>query len=279
MAHQFKGLRGVALLEAVDQFLSQWFGSDEASTEISKLDYDIPEEVIYLYELADKWPQARIYGTQDNLIPKEELSIENGRLTIIAENQGVWTIEAMIGNTTRLFYNDGMETGEVEADIGQVLTTFLLREMIYGSPCWCSPDSAPKWTIFKKELKRLWDEGVFWFFGETTDPHHEFYVAENNLLVMEQEGGVSIVVNDPELLSLRLTLFCHWISEVWHIFDWHRSFPLPNQSLINELDFLTLNFLPDAYCPFCGTLNLVSSQKKQTDGKIILCTSCQKQIS
>ncbi len=125
----------------LEAFIERWHGhrkpwSGIAAEKIEQT--QLPKPLAWLYGFAGEWHGKHycdtLLGNQDCLIPIEELSIYNGKVVFIAENQGVW----QIGTDTAgedppvLARLDDGPWQLLDESLTRFLVTFVLHETVFG---------------------------------------------------------------------------------------------------------------------------------------------------
>src|SRR5262249_52671213 len=142
----------------------------------------VPPPLRSIYELAGNWPiphteQCRpprwvpgLFGTQDLLLPLDQLAANGSRFTFIHENQGVWSCETLVNEEDPPVFSDasavdGSDEGmrEVCPSLSHFLTTFCLHELTFGSQNLFCVDSEPNnpGELVKGDVKGLWIDGMY----------------------------------------------------------------------------------------------------------------------
>ena len=168
----------------------------------------VPPPLRSVYELTGNWPVPYaeqwqppqwvpgLFGTQDHLLPLDQLVVNGNRLTFIHENQGVWSCETLVdGHDPPVFSDasgiDGDYEGmrEVCPSLAHFLTTFCLRELAFGSRHLFCVDSEPKHPgeLVKAPLTDLWIDGMYAFKGAK----HSFYLCDRDLMIMDAGMGTT----------------------------------------------------------------------------------------
>jgi hypothetical protein len=152
-------------IRALLEFIATWVPDLSAKHGVapSSIPPFVPPPLRAIYELAGNWPvpyseQWRrpkwvpgLFGTQDRLLPLDQLVVKDGRFTFIHENQGNWSCETLINQDDPPVFSDassfddsidGMR--EVCPSLSHFLTTFCLHELAFGSQNLFSVDSEPK---------------------------------------------------------------------------------------------------------------------------------------
>jgi len=135
-----EGLRGdPGLLAEFERLVARW--SVAAPNEAPRAwpaVVDAPADLKAYYAIANYWPGARLYGSQDFLRPIDNLARDGGKLTFITENQanfrlalesvrGAWTLWSCT------FERDWLWTPMNGVRLPDLLVTFGLQEMMFGA--------------------------------------------------------------------------------------------------------------------------------------------------
>jgi hypothetical protein len=141
---EFQGNRNdpVKLLTILERFTNWWFGDSNgeygvAEERLSKV--SLPTPLRRLYGFAGEWPGGifeSIFSHQDHLVPFECLSVRDGKLIFVFENQGVWKCGTeQEGDDPPVWISiDGDAWNFLCDSLAQFLVTFCLHESIYGAP-------------------------------------------------------------------------------------------------------------------------------------------------
>jgi hypothetical protein len=133
-------LRGApGLLAEFERLVARWSVAPPSEQPFAwPATVDAPPELKAFYAIAETWPGARLYGSQDFLRPLDRLARDGGKRTIITENQGnfrvaleslqgAWTLWACtFGQTCPWVPMDG-------ASLADLLVTFGLQELMFGA--------------------------------------------------------------------------------------------------------------------------------------------------
>ncbi len=176
----------------------------------------VPPSLRTIYELAGNYPvpfsqQFRspswkygLFGSQDQLLPPDQLEIVGNRFRFIHENQGVWycdtipnEIDPPVFSDSRAYEFDDSEFREVCPTLSHFLTTYCLQELVFNSQHLFCVDSEVETVrdLVVGELSDVWVEGLY-VYGE---PTHSFYRC-NGLWVMDT-GGYWLAANDESQLN------------------------------------------------------------------------------
>lgn len=165
-----------------------WFGISAEKIALARL----PDPLAWLYGFAGEWPGhgywPGLLGNQDCLIEFENLTIQDGKLVFIAENQGVWNVGTESeGSDPPVWVRSGDEPWRrFDDSLTRFLVTFILHETVLG----CRHVEADR-----NVLKRLADSGMhiapLWighpypqFSGHRHSSPLTFHVANGRYLVM-----------------------------------------------------------------------------------------------
>jgi hypothetical protein len=82
------------LLQEFGRFVTNWArpGTQALQPLVWPTGLLVPRELRAFYEIAYKFPDARLSGTQDFLVPLEDLKYEDSKLAFVSENQGNFTV-------------------------------------------------------------------------------------------------------------------------------------------------------------------------------------------
>lgn len=183
----------------------------------------VPSPLRAIYELTGNWPvpygeqwrapewTSGLFGTQDRLLPLDQLEVRGDRFTFIHENQYVWTCETRILEEDPPVYSDaasfdgsGDGMREVCPSLAHFLTTFCLHELTFGSMNLYSTDANPAkpGDLVKAPIKELWTGGMYAYKGAK----FSFYLCEGRLLIMNTgmgtDGDYWIAFNQDEDVRL-----------------------------------------------------------------------------
>jgi len=177
----------------------------------------IPPPLRAIYELAGNYPvhyteQWRrpywtpgLFGTQDQLLPPDQLEINDGRFRFIHENQGVWWCETLIDhNDPPVYANiDDNRAHEVCSTLSNFLTTFCLQELVFGAKRLFAADSglAAIGDLTLEAPKEIWDNGVYVWSG-LTNLTYSYYLCGGRLMVMDSGDDYWLAYNDESAASL-----------------------------------------------------------------------------
>lgn len=167
----------------------------------------------YPVPFREQWRSPRwihgLFGTQDQLLPIDQLELNGNRFCFIHENQGVWCCETLANEVDPPVYSDSTayEHGDPERTMREVcsslshfLTTYCLQEIVFGSRhllCVDSPVGAPV-ELVRGQLANVWING--WYVYER--PTHSFYLCDGSLFLMETGGDYWLAYNDDDARSL-----------------------------------------------------------------------------
>jgi hypothetical protein len=195
-------------IPALLQFIAAWVPDLSAKHRIapSLIPAFVPPPLRAIYELAGNWrvpytEQWRpprwipgLFGTQDQLLPLDQLVVTGDRFTFIYENQGVWSCETIIKEDDPPVFSDassfdGSDEGmrEVCPSLSHFLTTFCLHELAFGSQNLFCVDSEPQnpGELVKGDLAPLWLDGMYAYKGAK----YSFFLCERDLMIMSTGMG------------------------------------------------------------------------------------------
>jgi hypothetical protein len=206
-------------------FISTWVPDLSAKHRIppSSIPFFVPPPLRAIYELAGNWPvpyaeQLRppklvpgLFGTQDCLLPVDQLVVEGNRFTFVHENQGVWSCETLINEADPPVFSDSSKIDDFDKTMREVcpcvshfLTTFCLRELAFGSQNLLCVDSEPKRPdeLVNCEVQPLWLDGRYAY----ERAKYSFFLCDRELIIMCTDSGTLgdfwIAYNDPEASKL-----------------------------------------------------------------------------
>ncbi len=175
----------------------------------------IPPPLKAIYEFAGNYPipnsqqwrppnwTCGLFGSQDQLLPIDQLQHKGDRFRFIHENQGVWYCETEANAADPPIYSDSTayDHGEPEGtmrvvcpSLSHFLTTFCLQEVFFGSQhlfCIDSEVAAPA-DLVTDEVTDVWVNGVYVY----NEPTHSFYLCGQGLFVMDTGGDFWLAYND-----------------------------------------------------------------------------------
>jgi len=135
---------------------------------------------------------AGLFGKQDQLLPLDQLVVKRDRFAFIHENQGVWACETVIDQDDPPvfcdygFYDNESANGayEVCPSLSLFLTTFCLRELVFGSQNLFCVESEPKSPseLVANDVAPLWIAGKYVYDDE--EALYSFYLCGRDLLIM-----------------------------------------------------------------------------------------------
>jgi hypothetical protein len=188
-----------ALLELITAWVPDL--SPKHRTAASSIPAFIPPPLRSIYELAGNWPIpyteqwrpprfiAGLFGTQDYLLPLDQLLVKGDRFRFIHENQGVWSCETLINEDDPPVFSDAVAIDysdegmrEVCPSLSHFLITFCLQELAFGSQNLFCVDSEPKnpGELVKVDLKPLWLDGMYAYKGAK----YSFWLCDRDLMIM-----------------------------------------------------------------------------------------------
>lgn len=185
------------------EFIQQWVPdlADRHRVSPTEIPSFVPPPLRAIYELAGNWPvpyqqQSQspswiggLFGTQDHLLPLDQLNIEEGRFEFLVENQGVWICETNTHAEDPPVYSNSSSLDGNYDDISIVcdslshfLTTFCLHELLFGSPYLFTAESAPNKVgqLVKEALTPLWLDGQYVY----PDAKYSFHLCRGEVLIM-----------------------------------------------------------------------------------------------
>jgi hypothetical protein len=195
-------------IPALLEFIATWVTDLSAKHRVatSLIPPFVPPPLRAIYELAgnhpvpytEQWRAPKwipgLFGTQDRLLPLDQLVVKDGRFTFVHENQGVWWCETLINqDDPPVFSNasslDGSDEGmrEVCPSLSHFLTTFCLHELSFGSKHLFCVDSEPQDAreLVTGNLEPLWLDGTYAYKGAK----YSFLLCERDLLIMSTGMG------------------------------------------------------------------------------------------
>ena len=186
----------VYLQSRLEAFIDRWHGYRKPWFGIAaeKIEHtQLPQPLAWLYGYAGEW-QGRYYwdsllGNQDLLLPIEELSIRDGKLVFVNENQGVWNVGTdSAGEDPRVWARiDGGPWQLLDDSLTRFLVTFVLHETVFGCQHLGSAENAiDKLTGAGMHVSALWLNHPYPAFldGNPGRPV-TFHVANGTHLVMD----------------------------------------------------------------------------------------------
>lgn len=178
-----------AFIEEWHEHRRPWYGIDAEKLRQVRL----PQPLKWLYGFAGEWPGKGwwdiLLGNQDLLLSFERLSIRDGKLVFVVENQGVWEVGTeQEGEDPPVWVS--VERGpwlKLDESLTSFLVTFTLHETVYG---------CRHYGFGKDILNTLDDAGLhiapLWLDKPYPHPSHSapiwslsFYVANGTFLVMD----------------------------------------------------------------------------------------------
>lgn len=181
-------------------FIAGWVPelSTKHRVEPSLIPSFVPPPLRAIYELTGNYPVpydepwrpgmriSRLFATEDWLLPFHQLVVRGDRFTFIEENQNVWSCETLINKDDPPVFSSscddsGTEIREVCPSLSHFLTTFCLRELVFGSQnlLWLESGPANPGELVKGDLVPLWLDGKYSY--EAKD---SFFLCGRNLMVM-----------------------------------------------------------------------------------------------
>ncbi len=190
-------------IPALLDFIARWVPdlSPEHRVAPSSIQPFVPPPLRAIYEIAGNYPVPYsqqwlppewipgLFGTQDHLLPLDQLVVTGRRFTFIHENQGVWTCETITHEDEPPVFSDaysfdGRDEGmrEVCPSLSHFLTTFCLRELVFGSQnlFWVDSEPAHASELVSGDLKPLWLDGMYVYRGAS----HSFFHCGGDMLLM-----------------------------------------------------------------------------------------------
>lgn len=184
------------LQSRLEAFINRWHGHRKpwfgvAAEKIAQT--QLPKPLAWLYGFAGEWHGQHYWdtllGNQDCLVPFEELSISDGKLVFINENQGVW----QVGTDT-----DGDDPAvSVRVDDGpwqllddsltRFLVTFVLHETTFGCQHLGSSENViEQLTARGMHISPLWLNRPYpRFFDDKVGRPVSFHVANGTHFIMD----------------------------------------------------------------------------------------------
>jgi hypothetical protein len=214
-------------IPALLEFIASWVPYLSAKHRVasSLIPRFVPPPLRAIYELAGNCPipyseQWRpptwipgLFGTQDQLLPLDQLVVKGERFAFIHENQGCWNCETLIDADDPPVFSDassfdgsydGMQ--EVCPSLSHFLTTFCLHELVFGSQCLFCVDTHPATPIelVTGDVEPLWLEGMYAYKGAK----YSFFLCERDLLMMStgMEPDYWLASNSEEASKLPETV-------------------------------------------------------------------------
>ena len=180
----------------LEAFITRWHGwrkswFDVAPEKIQQT--QLPQPLAWLYGFAGEW-HGRYYwdtllGNQDCLIKFEDLTIRDGKLIFVAENQGVWQVGTdAVGEDPPVWARaDGRPWQPLDASLTRFLVTFVMHETVFGCRNLGSgEDVIGQLAQAGMHVSPLWLDHPYpaFFDGKAARPL-TFYVANGKYLVMD----------------------------------------------------------------------------------------------
>ena len=190
-------------------FISSWVPDLSARHSIdgSLIPSFVPPPLRSIYELAgnypvpysQQWRKPRwvpgLFGTQDMLLPLDQLVLKKDRFAFIRENQSVWTCETLANEADPPVFSDasamdgssGEAMREVSPSLSHFLTTFCLHELAFGSQnLYCVDTEGNRPSEFVRgEIQDLWLDGMYAYKGVT----YSFFLCDNDVMIMHTPMG------------------------------------------------------------------------------------------
>lgn len=187
--------RGTAeLLHCFERFVTEFIGDQTPSEAcVTAPSIEVPPELLCFYECALRWPRARLLGTQDFLIPPDRLTVEDGLMVFLVENQQ--NFRFAIQRTGRewvllcdLCGIDQEGWRPVSSSLGELLVNYGLQELFFGAPA--IYELAEKdWSALDGSFEPLW-HGLY-IEAEPYEPYEFRY----------HSAGILVGRLDPNLIG------------------------------------------------------------------------------
>jgi hypothetical protein len=166
----------------------------------------IPPPLREIYKTTGNWPvpnaeqwrpptwHSGLFGTQDRLLPLDQLVVKGNRFTFIHENQGVWTCETFINEADPPVFSDASSFDDSEEGMREVcpylshfLSTFCLHELLFGSKNLFCVDSEPgnPRELVTRDIEPLWLDGMYAYSGAK----YSFFLCDRNVMIMHAPWG------------------------------------------------------------------------------------------
>jgi hypothetical protein len=196
-------------IPALLEFIATWVPALSPRHRIpaSSIPAFVPPPLRAIYEAAGNWPTPYLeqwrppkwvpglFGTQDQLLPLDQLVVNGRRFKFIHENQGVWSCETLIEEADPPVFSDasaidGSDEGmrEVCPALSHFLTTFCLHELAFGSRNLFCVDSEPEnpGELVNGDIKALWLDGMYAYKGAK----YSFFLCDRDLMIMRTGMGI-----------------------------------------------------------------------------------------
>jgi hypothetical protein len=196
-----------ARMEALGRFMDFWAGPrrpefGEPAEELGK--FSLPEPLRRLHEFAGRWPGRPFGDTDFFLVPfacndrlrrvqHTEVGAD-GKIMFLAENQGVWNCHTLttgddppVWKTTFQQRKNGKWISRdklICRSLSSFLTTFVLRELVFGSHVWlCDQDTEERFAAEKGTARAIWVDGEY-----ANGIQNTFYVWDQVLVLKERDN-------------------------------------------------------------------------------------------
>jgi hypothetical protein len=183
------------LLASLEEFVTWWHGTRLPWYGIAegKLDQaQLPIPLRRMYAFAGEWPGGKlqnVFSHQDVLSPFEWLSIRDGKLVFVWENQGVWERGTDVeGPDPPVWVRVDEGPWEPLCDsLAQFLVTFCLHEAVYGCEYLATGDDIIGLMRARgKHVSPLWLNGPYVdMVGDNRFAALSFYVVDGRMLAIE----------------------------------------------------------------------------------------------
>ena len=210
-------------LEDLKAFMVDWYGGYDDSYGVPEKEIPefLPKALKELYAFAGRWKDGspghmenspEIFQHQDALFCVEHLSVKEGRVTFVMENQGNWTCQVEAGNDDSPVYSDAYLSWTVDASepavvsesIYHFLKTFCLQEIVLGCKHLYGVYGSMEDTqgVFKDSLEEIWIDGHY-VYPEGEEPTHMIYRCGDALLMeMNKDLWLGYNSDSPSAINL-----------------------------------------------------------------------------
>ncbi|MEU2836772.1 hypothetical protein ABZ776_06630 [Streptomyces sp. NPDC007076] len=205
-------------VEWLEDFITAWHGPRQPSYGLTETELPefLPVPLQRLYRHAGRWPGPNpdehlpdspgIFQQQDVLVRAEALSLHEGTVEFLSENQDSWTCRVtaagpaapvVLSNAHWMWDDDSEdEYTPLTPSLEQFLTSFVLQETVFGCR---NLATTSELADLPDQSVPLWLNG--WYVFE--EPSHSFW-SVGSALVADISGTRWVGWNGPDTLSAEL---------------------------------------------------------------------------
>lgn len=168
-----------------------WLGISEEKIAQTKL----PEPLRWIYRFAGEWPSDNwwetVFAYQDMLLPFESLSIKDGKLVFVVENQGCWDVGTdTSGEDPPVWVRENEDHAPWQKlcdSLTEFLVTFCLHEVVFGSRYRTHVENIlGRFEKLGCHISPLWlDAPYVYLFDDIVSRPISFHMVDGRFLVMD----------------------------------------------------------------------------------------------